>query len=100
MKKTIYTLTLITAFGLFAISTNASNVISTEVVSIVDGGHECDNKCKKDKDGKCSEASTDANGKEGEKAACCSKADKKSCHKDKASEKEKNNKKESSEPKS
>lgn len=100
MKKTIYSLTLIAAMSLFSITSNASNLISTDIISIVDGGHECSDKCKKDKDGKCSETSSDVKGKDGEKAACCSKADKKSCHKDKASEKEKNNKKEGSEPKS
>ena len=101
MKKLFSTVMFMTAMGFFIVSANnlQSGVVSSDIVC--DGGHECSDKCKKDKDGKCAEAGTaDNKGKEGEKPACCSKESKESCHGKKSDSKGKSKGKDSNEPKS
>ena len=74
MKKIFLTLTLLGSIGAFVI---AANSISTEVVSsevYCEGDHKCDDKCKKDKDGKCKADSKKSKGKDGK--ACCAHGDK------------------------
>lgn len=78
-----------TAFTAFTVTTYAfsNSIVSTTVTC--DGGHECDDKCKKGKDGKCDKTTADAKGDKNTSHACCSKKSKKSCKGDsKKSEKD------------
>lgn len=99
MKNKILTMAMLVSLGLFTASSYASGIQFTISEITCGGGHECSDKCKKDKDGKCAEATEANKGKEGEKAACCSKESKKSCHK-KEDSKDKSKDKESTDPKS
>ena len=80
MKKTIFTFAMITALGAFTFASINSNDISTSTEIACEGEHKCDDKCKKDDNGKCAEAK----GEKGEAKSCCSKDKKKSCHGKKA----------------
>lgn len=93
MKKTILTFALMTAFGAFMLTSNAATSAVSASTDLYEGGHECNAKCKKDKDGKCLEAKSEANTDGKAKASCCKK-DEKSCHskKAKSSSKEKEEK--------
>ena len=78
MKKSILTFALMTAFGAFLLTSNAApntNSVSTE---FCEGEHECDDKCKKNKKGKCTEAKAQNQGENAEKgkASCCKKSEK------------------------
>ena len=88
MKKTILTFALMTAFGAFMLTSYAASNTNTTSTVLCEGGHECDDKCKKNKKGKCAEATAESNDKA--KASCCKKGEK-SCHgkKSKSASKEK-----------
>lgn len=66
-----------TIFGAFMLTSYAASSVVTTSSEICEGGHKCTDKCKKDKDGKCLEAKSEAN-KDG-KAGCCKKDKKKAC---------------------
>jgi len=88
MKNTILTIALITSFSAFTFASYNFAVTSGSTTIVCDGGHECDGKCKKDKNGKCVEAKADAKGDQNTAHACCAKG-KKSCKgKEKKSDKE------------
>jgi len=92
MKKSILTFALMTAFGAFMLTSYAASSVTTTSSEICEGEHKCNDKCKKDKDGKCAEAK--AEGKDSAKASCCKKEKKKSCcaKKSESSSKEKEDK--------
>ncbi len=96
MKNTILTVALVTTFGAFMFASNTADDITNSTAISWEGEHKCDDKCKKDKDGKCAEAKADNKGEE--KAGCCSKDSKKSCHAKKNKSKKKAT--EETEPKS
>ncbi|MEQ8324859.1 MAG: hypothetical protein RIC15_00450 [Vicingaceae bacterium] len=89
MKNTVLTLALMTAMGAFIMTSNANSNAPATADITCDGGHKCDDKCKKDKDGKCSEAKASAENKgdENAKPSCCKKGEK-SCHGEKGKSKE------------
>ena len=74
MKKSILTFALMTAFGAFILTSYAAANTTTESTVVCEGEHKCDDKCKKDKNGKCAEAKAES----GDKAAasCCKKGEK------------------------
>ena len=82
MKNTFLTIALMTAFTAFTVTSYAFSSTSAPMSVTCDGGHECDDKCKKGKDGKCEHATADAKGNKKEAHACCAKS-KKSCKGDK-----------------
>ena len=89
MNKNILTFAFLTIFSTFTIASYASSIGYTSPNTECDGGHECTDKCKKDKDGKCAEAKS--KNQEGEKAGCCKKDDK-SCKNKKEKHSQKNKK--------
>ena len=79
MKNSILTFALMTVFGAFIFASNSTSDVSNTNTIVCEGEHKCDDKCKKDKEGKCAEASAESADGE-DKKACCSKKSKKSCH--------------------
>ncbi len=78
MKNTILTLALITSIGAFAISSQGIQSSPAESAVVCEGEHKCDDKCKKDKKGNCTEVKASAENK-GETAKACCKKGEKSC---------------------
>ena len=80
MKNTFLTIALMTAFTAFTVTSYAFSSASASTSITCDGGHECDDKCKKGKDGKCDKVTTaDAKGNKKAGHSCCAKGSKKSC---------------------
>lgn len=80
MKNTLLTFALVTTFGAFMFASNSANDISISTNIVCDGEHKCDDKCEKDKDGKCAEASKTNSAEKKTKSSCYSKDSKNSCH--------------------
>ena len=88
MKNAILTFALITTFGAFMFASNSANDVTNSTTIVCEGEHKCDDKCKKNKDGKCAEATANK-GEDKGKASCCAKDSKKSCHGKKGKSKKK-----------
>ena len=72
------TFALLALFSVFTAASYAGSSVSATVNTECDGGHKCTDKCKKDENGKCTEAKAEC--KSDEKKADCCKKDAKSCH--------------------